>query len=312
MNLGDEGSFAGTSFQPAQHAVFSYVRVISPRIVNEFRVGFNRFRVDYMADQYEPGAALGNKFGFANSNVTPNEQNFPIFSPSNYFGIGQTRSLPIFRRENTFQYMDNMSMTVGQAHAEVGRRFPPPPAHHLSDQPGQRPVQLLARLHGFPATGGPAATPWRVSCSAIRPPPCTTTPSTGRASAASRSALYFADDWRVTRKLTLNLGLRWDYYSPFSEVANRWANFNVDTAKIDIAGQERRGQIRRREAVLQELRTALRIRLSAVAAHRASRRLSGSSTIRPATKAAACVCSGSFRSARPSPSPRATSTWAPA
>ena len=44
INLGDEGSFAGTSFQPAQHAVFSYVRVISPRLVNEFRVGFNRFR----------------------------------------------------------------------------------------------------------------------------------------------------------------------------------------------------------------------------------------------------------------------------
>ena len=64
-----------------------------------------------------------------------------------------------------------------------------------------------------------------------------TTPSTGRASGDPRSGVYFADDWRVTRKLTLNLGLRWDYYSPFSEVANRWANFNVVTAKMDIAGQ---------------------------------------------------------------------------
>src|SRR5207245_701466 len=49
--------------------------------------------------------------------------------------------------------------------------------------------------------------------------------------------LYFADDWRITRKLTLNLGLRWDYFSPYSEVANRWANFNVVTAKIDVAGR---------------------------------------------------------------------------
>ena len=65
INLGDEDSFAGTAFQPAQHAVFSYVRVISPRLVNEFRMGFNRFRADYTADQYEPGAGLGNQFGIA-------------------------------------------------------------------------------------------------------------------------------------------------------------------------------------------------------------------------------------------------------
>ncbi|MCU1329821.1 MAG: Cna domain protein [Bryobacterales bacterium] len=43
INLGSEDSFAGTAFQPAQHAVFSYVRVISPKIVNEFRMGYNRF-----------------------------------------------------------------------------------------------------------------------------------------------------------------------------------------------------------------------------------------------------------------------------
>lgn len=32
---------------------------------------------------------------------------------------------------------------------------------------------------------------------------------------------YFQDDWRVTDKLTVNLGLRWDIYSPFREVNNR-------------------------------------------------------------------------------------------
>src|SRR5260370_12910190 len=32
---------------------------------------------------------------------------------------------------------------------------------------------------------------------------------------------YVADDWRVNKKLTLNLGLRCEYYSPYTEVANR-------------------------------------------------------------------------------------------
>ena len=33
----------------------------------------------------------------------------------------------------------------------------------------------------------------------------------------SELGLYFADDWRISKKLTLNLGVRWDYFSPFSE-----------------------------------------------------------------------------------------------
>jgi hypothetical protein len=40
------------------------------------------------------------------------------------------------------------------------------------------------------------------------------------------TAPYFSDNWKVNSKLTLDLELRWDYFSPYHEAQDRWSFLN--------------------------------------------------------------------------------------
>ena len=97
-----------------------YTRVFTPTIVNDVRFGFSRYKLDYVPVDFVPNGGLGNQLGVPNSNVTPLEQNLPIFSPSTYLGVGQTRSLPLDRRENTYQIFDNLVWTSGSHTLKFG------------------------------------------------------------------------------------------------------------------------------------------------------------------------------------------------
>ncbi len=48
---------------------------------------------------------------------------------------------------------------------------------------------------------------------------------------------YAEDTWRVTERLTLNLGLRYQAFTPWVEVNNQQSNYNIATGNVDLAGQ---------------------------------------------------------------------------
>ena len=47
--------------------------------------------------------------------------------------------------------------------------------------------------------------------------------------------MYVQDDFRATSKLTLNLGLRWDVYPPWTEIDDLQSNFDVTTGQFVVA-----------------------------------------------------------------------------
>ena len=236
VSLGNEDSFAGPSFQPVQHAVADYVHIFSPTLVNDLRVGFQRFLLDYTGEGFAAGAQLGNKLGVPNSNDTPQMQLIPIFSPSNFTGIGQSRSLPIFRRENTFQYADGVTWTHGQHTVKFGGDIRRRQITEFQTNRGNGRFNFSPGFTAMPGTSGSgnSMASFDLGYATLIEQDFTLAWVGIR---AIESGLYVADDWRVTKRLTLNLGLRWEYYSPYSEVSNRWASFNPATATVLIAGQ---------------------------------------------------------------------------
>lgn len=241
--LSDSGhnlpSGGGTNPSHPRAVAVGWTHVLTPTIINEFHYGYVRDLLGYQQPNGNiPTAA---NIGIQNANTSPLLGGMPIiggwYGNISYIGDGG----PYLIIEPTQQFSDSVSWIKGKHTFKFGANiihrdvnwdqgnnakgyfwiddgnfgaYPAPTSGHGTFT-GHEISELIAGFSGAYVVGG----------------------FSGYYQTRSWENGFFAqDDFRVTRKLTLNLGLRYDLFTWPKEASNHQSNFNPATGELVEAG----------------------------------------------------------------------------
>jgi len=217
----------------AHNAVISNTHVFSQRLVNELRFGYNRmFQYLVATDQRDIPAMLG--ITGTQSDIYPGP---PTISISGYDSTASLSNTPNNRLEQTFVLSDKVSYSAGNHALGFGMEL-----KKLLEDGGNRAgargtfsfTLRFTTLPGVAGTGDPMA-----EFLLGYPSSATTARGDGYSNIRQSTAdFYVKDDWQVTSRLTLNIGLRYEYPSPLTETLNRLPNFDEATGVLVPVGPD--------------------------------------------------------------------------
>jgi hypothetical protein len=216
----------------------NYTRIIGAHGVNELIMGLKRdhfFGPKTEGMQYEPEAGVR----FLNS--SPDDlftTGFPFYNMAGFQGFGGPAGGPFVQVHNIPQLTDNFSWTRGRHFLKTGfsyrgRQF------NLAQSVWPRGNYAFSTLPTSLNTAGghPVA-----SALLGYPSNVTRDNQSPWGERIKEYGFYFQDDFKVNKRLTLNLGLRYDIFMPATEAANRVANFDLTTKTMILANENGRSK----------------------------------------------------------------------
>jgi len=229
----------GTNPSHPRQVAVGWTHILSPTVINEFHYGYIRDLLGYQ--QPNGSTPVAAKLGIKNANTSPLLGGMPIiggwYGNLSYVGDGG----PYLVVEPTQQFSDSVSWIKGKHTFKFGASvihrdvnwdqgnnakgyfwiddgnygaYPAPTSGHGTFT-GYETSEVVAGFMGAYSVGA----------------------FSGYFQTRSWENGFFGqDDWRVSHKLTLNLGLRYDILSWPSEASNHESNFNPATGELVEAG----------------------------------------------------------------------------
>jgi hypothetical protein len=224
-----------TSFTHTRNGVLEHTWTIKPTLLMTNRFGVDRYYQQNTSDGTDP-----TQFGFPDLLVRANGiKRMPYITVDNYEGLNQECCVDTINGHTQYVYSSQLSWVKGRHVLKFGGEqrlfynnfFQPDYATGVfnfgkiiteQDPFGSNPIQgdgIAGMLLGFPDYGQ-----LNIKYAV--------------ANKSKETSFYFQDDWKVTQRLTLNLGLRYEWSTPYTERHNRiqFSNFSGDSGvSLDLS-----------------------------------------------------------------------------
>ncbi|MEZ5356656.1 MAG: TonB-dependent receptor [Bryobacteraceae bacterium] len=247
--MGDAGgrgvasTFPGTDTGRVHSLTLGGSHVVSPSLIVDGHFSFTQ------QGQYGNDSFYGKNIGLDDLKIpgtngpTIRESGMPGFQISNYEGLGgYINSSPRFRTDRQYQYSLNGAYSAGAHSLRWGGEVAQQQMNHY------QPAGTFGPRGGFTfaggptaRSGGPAPAQFNSLGSFLLGFPSTLGKSVPTSeemrTRLSNLGLYFRDRWQVNQALTLNLGLRWEYYPMVRRDTRGVERYDWTTNQMLIGGE---------------------------------------------------------------------------
>jgi outer membrane receptor protein involved in Fe transport len=227
------GFFDGIQQVSGYSAAVSEAHVFSATKVNEVRLGYNRANTSRFQQNYNTD--VSGEVGFPGVPYTSGDNNggLPQLTFNDSSTLGSPTYLPAIELQNTYTLSDTFTLITGGKTWKFGGEIRPEEntIYEPADPRGSMGFSTqFTDNAGDPGSGGSGLATL-----------LTGQPVNGNINNLNNIdyfrhtySLFAQNDWRITPKLNLNLGLRYEYFSPVYERFHRQASFNPKTGYLDI------------------------------------------------------------------------------